>query len=84
MVNADDITLSYKVQITWDDQWIGFDNEASILEKINWANGHCFGGTMLWSIDLDSGSGSSAEPPTSTDGTCVSGGLHCSWRVNVI
>ncbi|KAK4494774.1 hypothetical protein PRZ48_014130 [Zasmidium cellare] len=61
---------STMVQITWDDQWMGFDDEASLLEKIDYANGHCFGGTMTWSVDLDSGTGTSETPPISTDGTC--------------
>ena len=57
-------------QITWDDKWIGFDDEASILEKLNYANAHCFGGTMAWNVDLDSGDRQLSKPPTTIDGLC--------------
>ena len=44
-------------QITWDDQWIGYDDDETMAMKINWAAQNCFGGTMIWSLDLDSGEG---------------------------
>lgn len=46
-------------QITWDDQWIGYDDEETTAMKKRWASGYCFGGTMIWSIDFKSGSGMS-------------------------
>ncbi|WZH40929.1 Chitinase [Fusarium acuminatum] len=39
-------------QITWDDQWIGYDDEETFADKKAWADGYCFGGTMVWSIDF--------------------------------
>lgn len=46
-------------QITWDDQWIGYDDEETFAAKKNFADGLCFGGTMVWSIDFQvPGSGS--------------------------
>ncbi len=49
-------------QITWDDQWIGYDDEETFAAKKAWADSRCFGGTMVWSIDFQvSGSGSSDE-----------------------
>ncbi|KAI9150631.1 Chitotriosidase-1 [Paramyrothecium foliicola] len=39
-------------QITWDDQWIGYDDEETFAAKKKWANSRCFGGTMIWSIDF--------------------------------
>ncbi len=39
-------------QITWDDQWIGYDDEETIRKKREWADSKCFGGTMFWSIDF--------------------------------
>ncbi|KAL8907179.1 MAG: hypothetical protein Q9171_005970 [Xanthocarpia ochracea] len=50
-------------QITWDDQWIGYDDEETIAMKKNWASSYCFGGTMIWSIDFKSGSGSNSDNP---------------------
>ena len=49
-------------QITWDDQWIGYDDEETFAAKKAWADSRCFGGTMVWSIDFQvSGSGNSDE-----------------------
>ncbi|KAH9234490.1 glycoside hydrolase family 18 protein, partial [Colletotrichum gloeosporioides 23] len=39
-------------QITWDDQWIGYDDEETFAAKRAFADGLCFGGTMIWSIDF--------------------------------
>ncbi|KAL8637213.1 MAG: hypothetical protein Q9228_005493 [Teloschistes exilis] len=44
-------------QITWDDQWIGYDDEETTEMKKKWASGYCFGGTMIWSIDFKTGAG---------------------------
>lgn len=35
------------------DQWVGFDNERSIGEKINYALSKNLGGVMMWSIETD-------------------------------
>lgn len=46
-------------QITWDDQWIGYDDEVTFAAKKAFADGLCFGGSMVWSVDfLVDGSGS--------------------------
>ncbi|KAH6991732.1 oviduct-specific glycoprotein [Fusarium venenatum] len=39
-------------QITWDDQWIGYDDEETFAAKRAFADSLCFGGTMIWSIDF--------------------------------
>lgn len=57
-------------QITWDDQWIGYDDADTIKLKKAWADNQCFGGTMAWSIDFNSGAGSGLTPVNTTDGTC--------------
>ncbi|PCD34001.1 hypothetical protein FGRA07_09156 [Fusarium graminearum] len=44
-------------QISWDDQWIGYDDEETFAAKKAWADGYCFGGTMVWSIDFQASSG---------------------------
>jgi chitinase len=44
-------------QITWDDQWIGYDDRDTIAMKMKWGDEHCLGGTAIWSTDFDSGSG---------------------------
>ncbi|KAK5989970.1 Acidic mammalian chitinase [Cladobotryum mycophilum] len=60
------------MQITWLDQWIGYDNEETFALKKAWANGQCFGGTMYWSVDFNSGVGSGNNPnkTVTTDGSC--------------
>ncbi|KAM0433720.1 hypothetical protein ACHAQK_009156 [Fusarium lateritium] len=45
-------------QITWDDQWIGYDDEETFAAKKAWADTYCFGGTMIWSIDFQADEGS--------------------------
>ncbi|ORX99883.1 glycoside hydrolase superfamily [Clohesyomyces aquaticus] len=60
-------------QITWDDQWIGYDDADTIKQKKAWADNQCFGGTMAWSVDYDSGVGSGLVPKNTTDGTCGKG-----------
>ncbi|KAM7215280.1 class III chitinase, partial [Rhypophila decipiens] len=66
-------------EITWDDQWIGYDDDETIEMKRKFANNLCFGGTMAWSIDFNSGTGSGLEPPTTIDGSCgvQNGGTIC-------
>ncbi|POS71111.1 oviduct-specific glycoprotein [Diaporthe helianthi] len=39
-------------QLTWDDQWIGYDDEETFAKKKEFADSMCFGGTMVWSIDF--------------------------------
>ncbi|RAK98436.1 glycoside hydrolase [Aspergillus ibericus CBS 121593] len=41
--------------ITWDtDQWVSYDDGESMQMKIDFANKHCLGGTLIWSMDQDS------------------------------
>jgi chitinase len=46
------LTESLMKQITWDDQWIGYDDEETFALKRSFADSMCFGGTMIWSIDF--------------------------------
>jgi len=70
-------------QVTWDDQWMGYDDAETIGLKKTWGDGLGFGGTMIWSVDFGSPAGTSPGgtplgPPT-TDGTCgaANGGRTC-------
>lgn len=56
--------------IQWADQWIGYDDDETFAMKKAWADDYCFGGTMAWSVDFNSGPGNGNTPPTTTDGTC--------------
>ncbi|XP_037094087.1 probable chitinase 10 [Pollicipes pollicipes] len=39
------------------DQWVGFDDERSLMLKVDWLRELGFGGVMLWAADLDDFSG---------------------------
>ncbi|KAJ3406422.1 hypothetical protein HDV05_006016 [Chytridiales sp. JEL 0842] len=39
--------------LTYDDQWIGFDDPKTIQQKVLWAGNQCLGGVMVWSVDQD-------------------------------
>jgi chitinase len=34
-------------QITWDDQWMTYDDQQSITAKLGWANTMCIGGSFV-------------------------------------
>ncbi|SPO40255.1 uncharacterized protein PSFLO_05737 [Pseudozyma flocculosa] len=39
--------------LTFDDQWVGFDNENSVAEKVGIIQKYDLRGGMIWAIDLD-------------------------------
>ena len=65
-------------QLTWDDQWIGYDDHETLAAKVRFADSLCMGGHMIWSIDFDSGPGSGDVPDgifsSNTSGTTAGGG----------
>lgn len=38
-------------EISWDDQWIGYDDDDTFKLKLELANKRCLGGTSLWSLE---------------------------------
>lgn len=45
-------------EISYDgDQWMGYDDAETIAMKLMWADEHCLGGTVAWSIDFIAGNG---------------------------
>jgi chitinase len=48
-------------EITWDDQWVAFDDEETVKLKTEWANTNCLGGLMVWSVCFDGPSVSRAR-----------------------
>lgn len=40
--------------MSWDsDQWVSYDDDETFKMKMDYANGLCLGGTMVWALDLD-------------------------------
>ena len=46
----DEMKVPYLVQ---GDQWVGFDDERSIRNKMDWVKTNGYAGAMVWSIDMD-------------------------------
>ncbi|KAF4552683.1 putative glycosyl hydrolases family 18 protein 1 [Elsinoe fawcettii] len=45
-------------QVTWgSDQWVSYDDTETLAMKIDYANKHCLGGTMVWAVSLDTRGG---------------------------
>lgn len=42
------------------DQWVGFDDERSIREKLRWISDNGYGGAMVWTVDMDDFQGTCA------------------------
>ncbi|XP_001604515.2 probable chitinase 10 [Nasonia vitripennis] len=62
-LNEDNTTLVWdsEQQVPFayrDDQWVGFDDERSLVNKMNWLKEEGFGGIMIWSVDMDDFKGS--------------------------
>ena len=48
---------SMSKEVSWDNEWIGYDDDETFRMKTEWAAENCFGGTTFWSLDMDSGEG---------------------------
>ena len=46
----DEMQVPYLVQ---GDQWVGFDDEKSIRNKMNWIKTQGYAGAMVWTVDMD-------------------------------
>ncbi|KAI4865394.1 family 18 glycosyl hydrolase [Hypoxylon rubiginosum] len=43
--------------MSWDnDQWVSYDDDETFRMKMDYANGLCLAGTMVWALDLDAAS----------------------------
>ncbi|KAH7406716.1 hypothetical protein DE146DRAFT_402276, partial [Phaeosphaeria sp. MPI-PUGE-AT-0046c] len=50
-------------EVSWDDQWIAFDDAGTFGKKLELANDRCLGGTALWAIDYATCPGGGGSPP---------------------
>lgn len=56
-------------QLVWDkDQWVSFDDSETLKMKLDYANGKCLGGTMVWAVSTDSTVGSAAQAYVKSNG----------------
>jgi len=46
----DEMKVPYAVQ---GDQWVGFDDERSIRNKMHWIKDNGYAGAMIWTVDMD-------------------------------
>ena len=46
----EEMQVPYLVQ---GDQWVGFDDERAIRNKMNWIKTNGFAGAMVWTVDMD-------------------------------
>ncbi|PMD63730.1 glycoside hydrolase family 18 protein, partial [Hyaloscypha bicolor E] len=45
--------------VTWDtNQWVSYDDTQTLKMKMEYANGKCIGGVLVWAADLDDQTGS--------------------------
>ncbi|KAL8765678.1 MAG: hypothetical protein Q9209_007316 [Squamulea sp. 1 TL-2023] len=61
-LRVEEVPNTMSKQTFWDDQWVGFDDGETMAQKTSWAADNCFGGTMIWSLDMNSGQGSGSIP----------------------
>ncbi|KAJ7257772.1 hypothetical protein C8J57DRAFT_1516652 [Mycena rebaudengoi] len=48
-----DTTAAVKYIVWNQNQWVSYDDAETLLQKVNYANSICLGGTMIWSVDQD-------------------------------
>jgi len=46
----DEMKVPYLIR---GDQWVGFDDEKSIRNKMDWVKSNGFAGAMVWTVDMD-------------------------------
>lgn len=47
--------------VTWDDNWVSYDDAETLKLKIDYANNNCLGGTMIWAASLDDAVGTASN-----------------------
>ncbi|KAK9424886.1 putative chitinase [Seiridium unicorne] len=49
-----DSAVAVQIVVYDTNQWVSYDDWQSFEAKMDWANSHCLGGTMVWAVSLDS------------------------------
>ena len=55
-----DDTAAVKMVVYDTDQWVSYDDAETLKMKVDYANAHCLGGTMVWAASTDNANGSAA------------------------
>ncbi|ODM15752.1 hypothetical protein SI65_08986 [Aspergillus cristatus] len=62
--NGADMELDHKAAVklvTWGgDQWVSYDDSETLKLKLDYANDHCLGGTMVWATSQDDSKGTAS------------------------
>lgn len=53
-VKTYDAEAAVQIVVSDGDQWVSYDDWESFETKMDYANSHCLGGTMVWAVSLDS------------------------------
>ncbi|KGO47650.1 Glycoside hydrolase, superfamily [Penicillium expansum] len=68
----DDIRTQYNVQptldkdaavqiLSWEDQWLTYDDSSTFKLKVDYVKDHCLGGVMVWAVSQDTSNGTYTE-----------------------
>ncbi|KAH8649259.1 chitinase [Xylariales sp. PMI_506] len=56
-----DTTAAVKI-VTWDNnQWVSYDDQDTLKQKVDYANSKCLGGVMVWAGSTDDGQGTAIQ-----------------------
>ncbi|KAH8800155.1 hypothetical protein F5884DRAFT_904862 [Xylogone sp. PMI_703] len=59
--------------VTWDGNWVSYDDATTLKMKVDYANSVCLGGTMVWAVTQDDGSATAAQALAAAEGVSVNG-----------
>ncbi|RDB24966.1 Chitotriosidase-1 [Hypsizygus marmoreus] len=63
-----DEAAAVKMVVYDTDQWVSYDDEETFKLKIDYANSHCLGGTMVWAASTDDAKGTAASAMSKSTG----------------
>ena len=55
-----DETAAVKMVVYDTNQWVSYDDAETLKMKVDYANAHCLGGTMVWAVSTDNAAGDAA------------------------
>ncbi len=64
-------------QITWDNQWVSYDDEDTLQQKHDFASSRCLGGTMVWAMDQISQNGTDGSQNGNQNGAAADAQSVC-------